>query len=175
MSRVMNRVMGRVMSSAVLDVMARRMSRAAALLMTGACAVALAQGTGAPAGAATGAAAQPAACPRAAEMSHLQLYGLWRAEFEGGGPGATLLLEKHPDYAESVRGGINRDGVKGLVSGDVDNGEFSLDESVDGTSIAASWTGTVVDDSCGKEIRGVRAPASGPARAFVLRKLPGWH
>jgi hypothetical protein len=141
--------------------------QAAALLCAGACVAAWAQGPVA--------APVSAACTRATEMSHLQLYGLWRAEFDGGGPGATLLLEKHPDYAESVRGGINRNGVKGLVSGDVDNGEFSLDESDDGTRIAASWTGTVVDDSCGKEIRGVWTPVSGAPRAFVLRKLPGWH
>jgi len=110
-------------------------------------------------------------------MSHLQLYGLWRAEFDNAAvPGATLLLEKHPEFPESVRGGINRDGVKGLVAGDVENGEFALDESADGIKIAATWVGNVVENSCGKEIRGTWTAAIGkPEYRFVLRKVPGWQ
>jgi hypothetical protein len=119
----------------------------------------------------------PSACPAPAEMSHLHLYGLWRAEFDNPAvPGASLLFEKHPDYPESVRGGINRDGVKGLVAGDVEDGEFTLDESTDGIKIAANWTGNVVENSCGKEIRGTWTAAAGkPEYSFVLRKVPGWQ
>jgi hypothetical protein len=118
-----------------------------------------------------------AACPAPAEMSHLHLYGLWRAEFNDPAvPGATLLFEKHPDYPESVRGGINRGGVKGLVAGDVEDGEFTLDESIDGIKIAATWAGTVMENSCGKEIRGTWTAAAGkPEYSFVLRKVPGWQ
>ena len=118
-----------------------------------------------------------AACPKPAEMSHLHLYGLWRAEFDNAAvPPATLLFEKHPDYPESVRGGINRDGLKGLVAGDVENGEFALDESTDGIKIAATWVGNVVENSCGKEIRGTWTAAVGkPEYSFVLRKVPGWR
>jgi len=126
-----------------------------------------------------GAAAQtpsPGACPTPAEVTHLHLYGLWRAEFTGQAQGATLLFEKHPDYPESVRGGINRDGVRGMVAGDVEDGEFNLDESDDGIGIAAAWAGTVVENSCGKEIRGTWTPASGtPVLGFILRKAPGWQ
>ena len=118
----------------------------------------------------------PSACPTPAEMTHLHLYGLWRAEFSGMARGATLLFEKHPDYPESVRGGINRDGARGLVAGDVEDGEFSLDESADGISIFAAWSGSVVENSCGKEIRGTWTPASGtPVLGFILRKVPGWQ
>jgi len=75
-----------------------------------------------------------------------------------------------------VRGGINRDGVKGLVAGDVENGEFALDESADGIKIAATWVGNVVENSCGKEIRGTWTAAIGkPEYRFVLRKVPGWQ
>lgn len=121
--------------------------------------------------------APSAACPTAATMSHYHLYGLWRAEFNGGAvPGATLLFEKHPEFPESVRGGVNRDGVKGQVAGDVENGEFSLDESSDGIRIAATWSGNVMENSCGKEIRGTWTAASGkPEYSFVLRKVPGWQ
>ncbi len=81
-------------------------------------AVATAQ-TLAQAGTACAPAGVPAACPKALEMSHLDLYGLWRVEFEGQAQGATLLFEKHPQFAESVRGGVNRGGVMGQVAGDV--------------------------------------------------------
>ena len=118
----------------------------------------------------------PGVCPKPAEVTHVNLYGLWRAEFSGQAQGATLLFEKHPDYPESVRGGINRDGALGLVAGDVEEGDFSLDESEDGISIAAAWSGTVVENSCGKEIRGTWTPASGkPVLGFILRKVPGWQ
>jgi hypothetical protein len=121
-------------------------------------------------------ASTPGACPKAAEVTHLHLYGLWRAEFTGQAQGATLLFEKHPDYPGSVRGGINRDGARGLVAGDVEDGEFNLDESVDGIRIAAAWSGAVVENSCGKEIRGTWTPASGaPELGFILRKVPGWQ
>lgn len=90
--------------------------------------------------------------------------------------GATVLLEKHPELAGSVRGGINRDGLKTLAAGDVDQGEFTLEESLDGQRISATWLGTVVSHSCGKEIRGIWSNTSNPVSyPFVLRKLPGWQ
>jgi hypothetical protein len=118
----------------------------------------------------------PTSCPLAAEISPLHLYGLWRAEFAGLPQGATLLFEKHPELAGSVSGGINRDGVKAQIAGDVDQGEFTLEESFDGQHIAATWLGTVVENACGKEIRGTWNHASTNASyPFVLRKLPGWQ
>ena len=120
--------------------------------------------------------AVPASCPLAAEINPLHLYGLWRAEFEGLPQGATLLFEKHPELADSVSGSIKRDGVKALLAGDVDAGELTLEESLDGQRIAATWLGTVVENSCGKEIRGIWNNAStNAAYPFVLRKLPGWQ
>ena len=117
-----------------------------------------------------------ASCPRPAEIAPLHLYGLWRAEFAGLPQGATLLFEKHLELAGSVSGAVNRDGVKALIAGDVDAGEFTLEESLDGLRIAATWLGTVVDKSCGKEIRGIWNNTSGTASyPFVLRKLPGWQ
>lgn len=115
--------------------------------------------------------AAAAPCPAAADVSQGHLLGLWRAEFEGLPRGATLLLEKHPELAESVRGAINRDGERALVAGDVDEGEFTLEESVNGTNISATWLGDVVDGSCGREIRGTwRAEGDQRARGFVLKK-----
>lgn len=110
-------------------------------------------------------------CPKAEEVRHRDLLGLWRAEFEGVSQGATLLLEQHPELADSVRGTINRDGERRQLAGDVDSGEFSLEESANGTNISAVWLGDVVEGSCGREIRGAwKAEGASTQLQFVLRK-----
>lgn len=112
-----------------------------------------------------------APCPVAAEVTKAHLLGLWRAEFEGLWQGATVLLDQHPEYPESFRGAINRDGARGLVAGDVEEGEFTMEESADGKRIAATWLGDVVEGSCGREIRGSwKAEGEAAARGFLLRK-----
>ncbi len=122
-----------------------------------------------------------ATCPTPGEVTPLHLYGLWRAEFAvpagtSAVPGATLLFEKHPEFAGSVVGGINRDGTKAQIAGDVDNGVFTLEESDNGQNIVATWNGAVVDGSCGKEIKGTWNNASNTTSyPFFLRKLPGWQ
>jgi hypothetical protein len=118
--------------------------------------------------------AQPADCPHPAEVQQRHLLGLWHAEFEDHGPGATLLLEPHPEMDESVRGMVDRNGELAQVAGDVDDGAFTLEESANGTNISASWLGDVVDGSCGREIRGTWHAENDEAheRAFVLKKLP---
>lgn len=142
------------------------MMRLAWVCVAAACALPLAALAQAPA-------APSAACPSSEQTTQVQLLGLWRAVFDGLPQAATLLLEQHPELAQSVRGGINRNGERGLVAGDVDQGEFTLEESVDGVHISATWSGTVVDGSCGREIRGDwQAAKGGAARPFVLRKLP---
>lgn len=118
--------------------------------------------------------AQKAVCMAASEVTQADMLGLWRAEFAGVAQGATLLLEKSTEFNEGLAGGINRDGVKSQVAGDVDNGAFTLEESADGTSIAANWAGNIMEPSCGKEIRGVWTSTQGDQRAFVLRKATGW-
>ena len=132
---------------------------------------ALAQAACAAANAQDAAQVAHAACPKAGEVTQRHLLGLWRAEFEGQAQGATLLLEKHPELAESVRGGINRDGERGEVAGDVDDGEFTLEESANGINISATWLGDVVEGSCGREIRGTwQGEGERRAHDFVLRK-----
>ena len=116
--------------------------------------------------------AQPA-CPHASEVTSADLLGRWRAEFVEGGAGGTLLLEKHPLYALSVSGTIERAGEHSKLSGDVEDGEFTLEESADGQHIAAAWTGEVVEGSCGREIGGEwRRDGADSGTAFVLRKEP---
>jgi hypothetical protein len=111
-------------------------------------------------------------CPRADQTSQRHLLGLWHAQLEGSPRGATLLLEPHPDQAESVRGEINRDGERSAVSGELDDGDFTLEESRNGVNISAVWLGDVVEGSCGREIRGAwKAEGAKQQLQFVLRKL----
>ena len=117
-----------------------------------------------------------AACPAATEVTALHLYGAWQARWDGVDASATLNLGRNPDHPDSLRGTIRRGAQEALVAGDVDEGEFTLEESADGRSISATWTGTVVADACGKEIKGVwTSTADKKERSFVLRKLPGWQ
>lgn len=118
-----------------------------------------------------GAAVQAADCPQPHEVTQAQMLGLWRAEIDGSWHWATLLFEKHPEYGDSFRGAVNRNGEKAQVAGDLVDGEFTLEESTDGVRIAATWLGDVVEGSCGREIRGTwKAEGSEAERNFVLRK-----
>ena len=111
-------------------------------------------------------------CPRPYEIGQAQVLGIWRAEFEGDGRPGTLVLQKHEDYAESLSGSFERGGERRQVAGDMEEGEFTLEDSLDGLHISGTWLGDVVDGSCGREIRGTwSADGQGKdARTFVLRK-----
>ena len=122
-------------------------------------------------------------------MTHQHLQGRWRAELQSPGADSgpataitVLQLAQHPELAQSVRGTVQRGNTTAQVSGDVDAGELTLEESINGTNISATWIGQVVAGSCGKEIRGTwnnatptpSAP-SAPPIPFVLRKQVGWQ
>ena len=118
-----------------------------------------------------GGSALAAACPPAEEVTAAQMLGLWRAEFEDHGPGATLLLQAHPEFAGNFRGAVERNGERRQLAGDVGDGDLTLEESTDGVHIAAIWVGELVEGSCGKEVRGAwKAEGSPATRQFVLRK-----
>lgn len=123
--------------------------------------------------AAVGAAAQPQApaCPGPSDVALAHMLGFWRAEIEGMTAG-TLMLERHPEYPQSFRGAINRNGERAQVAGDMEDGEFTLEESQDGVRIGATWLGDVAEGSCGREIRGTwQAEGQRRAKPFVLRKM----
>jgi hypothetical protein len=137
-----------------------------------------------------GASQSTSACPAAEDVTHQHLQGRWQAELQGAAstqasPGlprqALLQLGPHPELAQSVRGTVQRGETRALVSGDVDAGDLTLEESINGTTISATWIGRVVDGSCGKEIRGTWNQAtptptspSGLTAPFILRKQAGW-
>lgn len=114
-----------------------------------------------------------AACPAAADTTHRHLIGDWSAVV-GTQEAVVLTLVQHPELADSVRGQLVRKGQRVLLSGDVEDGDLTLEESTNGTTISATWIGRVVDGSCGKEIRGTwTAPPSPTPTPFVLRKRLG--
>lgn len=114
---------------------------------------------------------QTGPCPPAAEVTPQQLLGVWQADIAGSWDGAKLRLERHPVYAQSFRGTLERSDGSAVVAGDLEDGEFTLEESADGQHIAAAWLGEVVEGSCGREIRGTWTPDGHDAgRPFVLRK-----
>jgi hypothetical protein len=117
------------------------------------------------------AASAAAECHKASDVESRKLIGLWRVQFDGLARHATLLLEPHRQYAQSLSGEVNRDGERSKVAADLDEGNFTLEESADGVHIAATWLGDVVEGSCGNEIRGSWEPASGTARGFVMRRV----
>jgi hypothetical protein len=119
-------------------------------------------------------------------MTHQHLQGRWHAELAATTPDAqppqpptlaVLQLGPHPELAHSVRGTVQRNGTTAQVSGDVDDGDLTLEESINGTNISATWTGRVVEGSCGKEILGTWNNAHTPntLQPFVLRKQAGWQ
>mgnify|MGYP000591307945 CR=1 FL=1 len=91
--------------------------------------------------------------------------------------GSLMVIGARAAVAEgSVAGAANRNGERSQLAGDVEEGVFTLEESVNGQNISATWRGDVVEGTCGKEIRGIWTNASDQAaHRFVLRKLPGWQ
>jgi len=115
----------------------------------------------------------PSACPAAGDLSPMHLVGTWQAQVEGTAAPVTLHLAKHPEFAGTVRGGLERGGRLVELAGDVDDGDLTLEESADGTHISATWLGEAVDGSCGHEFRGTwKAEGTPVGRPFVMKKQP---
>lgn len=142
-------------------------------------------------GAATG---QPA-CPPTKDMKAAQLFGLWAVRFTNPPAGlpasATMLLERHADFSESLAGIVSRDlgkaagtpaiaghAPKAFLAGDLEDGMLLLDESSDNLSITGTWNGEMVTGSCGKAFTGSwkdtskSAPDNAPDVPFTLTRLP---
>lgn len=135
------------------------------------------------------------ACPPAQDMKAPQLYGLWAVRFTSPPAGlparATLLLERHAEFADSLAGVLSRDlgaaagskaiaghAAKAALAGDLEGGMLLLDESSDNISITGTWNGEMVEGSCGKVFQGTwkdtssSAPDNAPDVPFTLTKLP---
>ena len=130
----------------------------------------------------------PSACPAAEALGNAHLYGQWQAQIDGEPGLASVQFLKDPDQDDSLVGSINRalpadpkapkaaTPKPALLAGDVQDGEFNLEESDDGVRISATWSGQLVAASCGKEIKGIWTNAlNDQTHPFVLRRQGGWQ
>ena len=127
-------------------------------------------------------------------MKAAQLHGRWAARFSHPPAGlpesATLVLERHAEFSESLAGTVSRKLSKAdaalafghapqaALAGDLDEGLLLLDESSDRISITGTWNGEMVPGSCGRVYRGVwkdtsrSAAPDAPDVPFTLTRLP---
>ena len=122
-------------------------------------------------------AAESASCPDVTRLQAAHLYGSWHIELPQTGQRGSLTLRQHPEFAGSLRGELHYGGQHSIASGDVEEGEFNLDESRDGKSLFAFWSGQLVPAACGAEIRGTWQALPQPGQSappaestFILRR-----
>jgi hypothetical protein len=134
-----------------------------------------------------------AACPPDQTIKAEQLYGRWAVRFAKAPAGlparATMVLERHAEFTESLAGTVSRElgakavspaghAAKAELAGDLEDGMLLLDESSDNISITGTWNGEMVEGSCGKVFQGTwkdtspSAPDDAPDVPFTLTKLP---
>ena len=134
-------------------------------------------------------------CVAAQSMKAFQLHGRWAAQFTNPPAGlptrATLLLQRHAEFTESLAGSVNRDlgktavlpaaaghSARAALAGDLDEGMLLLDESSDNISITGTWNGEMKPGSCGQVYQGLwkdtsySAAPDAPDVPFTLTRLP---
>ena len=133
-------------------------------------------------------------CPPVVGVPAARLYGVWAVQFENPPVGmpstATMRLERHAEFSESLAGTVSRDvgvatgsaaqrrSIKAALAGDFEDGILILDESSNNINITGTWNGEVVKDSCDTLLKGVwkdtssSAPINASDVPFTLRKLP---
>jgi hypothetical protein len=131
----------------------------------------------------------PTGCPSADHVTPAHLYGLWSFTLgtpqEPSGQG-QIIFTRHPEFPGSVRGTLTLQALlrrhTAMVAGDATLQGFQLEESADGTTIDAVWSGELSADACGHEIRGWRRVLEGNStqepvaeQPFLLTQSPGWR
>lgn len=112
------------------------------------------------------------AVPRGTDCAADALIGQWTAHIEGQTQGWTLTLEPHPEHLGSLRGTLSQGTLSYLVVADVDEGEFTLEESHDGQRIAATWQGRAAGPQCAQRVQGHRVMGEQPRHGFNLVRQP---
>jgi len=110
-------------------------------------------------------------CPSAQDLTPETLHGQWTAHIAGEAPW-TLTLGPHPEHAGSLRGELTQGPQRHAVVADLEDGEFTLEETHDGQRIAATWLGSLTDSSCGREIQGQRTLTGQSSRDFLISRTP---
>ena len=111
------------------------------------------------------------ACPTAQDLTPEMLYGQWTVQITGDRPWA-LTLGPHPEHAGSLRGELTQGQQRHAVVADLDDGDFTLEETHDGQRIAATWQGSLPAAGCGRQIQGQRSPAGQNSRSFLITRTP---
>jgi hypothetical protein len=111
------------------------------------------------------------ACPSGTDLSADMLYGEWVAQVANEAPW-SLSLGPHPEHQGSLRGTLTLGNQQHAVVADLDDGEFTLEESQDGQRIAATWLGSLPAKACGRQIVGQRKQADQPHRPFLIFRKP---
>ena len=120
----------------------------------------------------------PAACPAATEIEPKMLVGTWHIEWTDGGRQRgeapwTLDLAPHPEYEGSLKGHLTHGSERHLIVADWDDVVLTMEESVDGQRIDATWQATTAEGQCAREFRGRRFTGiepDGSARRFRMRR-----
>ena len=111
------------------------------------------------------------ACPTAQDLTPEMLYGQWTVQIAGEMPWA-LTLGPHPEHAGSLRGELTQGQQRHAVVADLDDGDFTLEETHDGQRIAATWQGSLPAAGCGRQIQGQRTLAGQNSRSFLITRTP---
>ncbi len=114
-------------------------------------------------------------CLNPQAMRSDMLYGTWSAQITGE-PLWTLTLGPHLEHVGSLQGELvpttGPNPKPHAVVADLDDGEFTLEETHDGQRIAATWLGSLPKAACGRQIQGHRITAGQDSRPFVLTRQP---
>jgi hypothetical protein len=115
-------------------------------------------------------------CSTAEAVGPQHLLGQWRAEISGQPGVAVVQFDQDPEQDDSLVGHITRGRQVSELAAEVQHGEFSMEESADGTRISATWAGQLTKAACGREIKGLWTDAhTDQSHPFVLRKQAGWQ
>jgi hypothetical protein len=117
------------------------------------------------------------ACPATKDLINTDLFGTWVLELQnpaGALIATRLVMQRNPEFAESLAGAFELSGQRHEVFGDIEDGALDLEESNNGKDIIAIWKGQVSVGSCGQAITGTRRLVATQAeQRFVLRRA-GW-
>ena len=112
------------------------------------------------------------ACHAPAGSSAELLIGRWTAQVQGDSQPWALVLAPHPEHLGSLRGELSQGLHTFPVVADLDDGEFTMEESHDGQSIAATWLGRLPHTSCPFQIQGERILRNQSRQSFDLKRVP---
>lgn len=113
----------------------------------------------------------PSACPTTQDLTPEMLYGQWTVRITGEMPWG-LTLGPHPEHAGSLRGELTKGQQRHAVVADLDDGDFTLEETHDGQRIAATWQGSLPAAGCGRQIQGHRTLSGQNSRSFLITRTP---